>query len=87
MEETQKENKKLEEQEPAPIAKEKRESFDTGAVDEYESGDKRELTAEEQDYYDRQADNEEGGNAATSGAADGIKKGLRKVMKTKKKDS
>ena len=87
VEETQKENKKLEEQEPAPIAKEKRESFDTGAVDEYESGDKRELTAEEQDYYDRQADNEEGGNAATSGAADGIKKGLRKVMKTKKKDS
>ena len=36
VEETQKENKKLEEQEPAPIAKEKRESFDTGAVDEYD---------------------------------------------------
>lgn len=89
VEATQKENKKLEEQEPEPIAKENRESFDTGAVDEYEAGDKRELTEEEQDYIDREAGNEAGDAGSTddssSGATDSLKKGLRKVMKTKKK--
>ena len=84
--ETQKENKKLEEQEPAPIAKENRESFDTGIVDEYEASDKRELSEEEQQYIDRQAESDaDESEPLSADPASGIKKGLRKVMKTKKK--
>ena len=86
VEETQKENKKLEEQEPAPIAKENRESFDTGIVDEYEASDKRELSEEEQQYIDRQAESDaDASEPLSADPASGIKKGLRKVMKTKKK--
>lgn len=86
VEETQKENKKLEEQEPAPIAKEKRESFDTGIVDEYEASDKRELSEEEQQYIDGQAESDaDASEPLSADPASGIKKGLRKVMKTKKK--
>ena len=86
VEETQKENKKLEEQEPAPIAKEKRESFDTGIVDEYEASDKHELSEEEQQYIDRQAESDaDESEPLSADPASGIKKGLRKVMKTKKK--
>ena len=86
VEETQKENKKLEEQEPAPIAKENRESFDTGIVDEYEASDKRELSEEEQQYIDRQAESDaDASEPLSADPASGIKKGLRKVMKTQKK--
>jgi len=88
LEATQKENKKLEDQEPAPIAKENRESFDTGAVDEYEASDKHELSKEEQEFIDRETENEEGASEpANTDASKGLKGGLRKVMKTKKKDS
>lgn len=86
VEETQKENRRLEEQEPAPIAKENRESFDTGIVDEYEASDKRELSEEEQEYIDRQVESDAGASEQLNeDPASGIKKGLRKVMKTKKK--
>ena len=55
-------------------------------MDEYEASDKRELSEEEQQYIDSQAGND--GDASEPLSADptsGIKKGLRKVMKTKKK--
>ncbi|MBQ6495776.1 MAG: hypothetical protein IJI74_01265 [Firmicutes bacterium] len=92
VEETQKENKKLEEEEPAPI--ENPESFDTAEVEDYEKDHPEEAAAGEE--ADDEAPDGEGTGADEAADPEepiapvdsdgsGLRKGLRKVMKTKKK--
>jgi hypothetical protein len=85
VEETQKENKRLEDEEPSPLPEEDRESFDTSELDEFEPESALAAADAEAENADAARDSADQTGEPDAASGDSGEKTLRKAVRRKKK--